>query len=456
MTGVSTKKHTIAILFGYGPEVRAFLYSGLIDKLLEHWNVLVVASQPGSQAFTNLEDISVVPMPLTREPIVLRYLRVSSRRAHAVWLSLQGKRQWRHYLSSSRKRSGLEGAIAKRVFKSKRSFELFLSIERAVGRIYGTNRAWQKLFKDNDVVCLLAASHASPRTLPALQTAANLGIKSIVVLNSWKDVYTEPLVHVFPTRIVVWNQHAKNDLSASNPRLPVETIKVADSLHLQRFLNSESPMNWDDFCCVAGLDHRRSFICYTAAAPSAVRNEDLIVELLLKAIADGKLPRAPQLLLRLNPMEDGTRFKRLTRYNPNLVVQKPDWEWLPDEDWCCPLLSDTKLWLSTVYHSALNVSVASTVTLEFAAFNRPVVNICFDLPGAQPYEESNRRFWEADFYRNIRESGYAIPAYSPEQLIDILSHLLLGNPVSYGAPSLFLPSRNSVQIVYSAVEEVLS
>ena len=57
-----------------------------------------------------------------------------------------------------------------------------------------------------------------------------------------------------------------------------------------------------------GLTPNRAFICYTAASPNAVRNEELIIAELLKAIKDGKILGNPQLLLRLNPMESGERF----------------------------------------------------------------------------------------------------------------------------------------------------
>jgi len=71
-----------------------------------------------------------------------------------------------------------------------------------------------------------------------------------------------------------------------------------------------------------------------------------------------------------------------------------------------------------------NVSIPSTVTLEFAAMNRPVVNVCFDLPEAVPLESSNRRFWMADFYRDVREKGLAVPAFSPSEMITQLKRIL--------------------------------
>ena len=62
------------------------------------------------------------------------------------------------------------------------------------------------------------------------------------------------------------------------------------------------------------------------------------------------------------------------------MIQKPMWEWDPANDWNCPLAEDSEMWVGTVLHAALNVSIPSTVTLEFAGPGKPVVNVCFDLP----------------------------------------------------------------------------
>jgi hypothetical protein len=173
-----------------------------------------------------------------------------------------------------------------------------------------------------------------------------------------------------------------------------------------------------------GLDSSRPFLCYTAAAPAAVLNEDEIVACILEAVKTGVISGNPQVLLRLNPMEDGSRFNEIRSRYPNLVVQKPEWEWEPNKDWCCALENDVALWVAIVQNSALNVSISSTVTLEYAALGRPVVNVCFDLPDLLPPDKSNRRFWDAAFYGEIRDRNLAVPAFSREELFRHIEHAL--------------------------------
>jgi hypothetical protein len=254
-------------------------------------------------------------------------------------------------------------------------------------------------------------------TAPALQTARNLGIKTLILTNSWKDVYVCPHIPVPPTRLVVWNEVAREDLLSANPNLKAETVGVGAPLQLDHFLNVRKVMNREEFCCKAGIDPSRPYISYTAASPAAVEHEELVVEALAKAICDGRLPRHAQILLRVNPMEDGRRFAGFAAKYPFVVIQRPMWEWDAANDWNCPLVEDSEMWVGTVLHAALNVSIPSTVTLEFAGPEKPVVNVCFDLPQPLSAERSCRRFWDAPFYAEAKRSPLVEGAFSVDELV---------------------------------------
>jgi hypothetical protein len=277
----------------------------------------------------------------------------------------------------------------------------------------GTNPVWRQLFTEHRIDCLIASCFASTPALPGLQTAANLGLKTIVATNSWKDVYTTTDVAIVPTRLIVWSQRAADDLLTMNPHVTPDRVVVAESLHLEPFLRPPSVVNRRELCQQLGLDPERPYICYTAAAPAAVLNEEQIVQFIRDAIRRGDIPGQPQLLVRLNPMEDGSRYRNMK----DLIIQKPDWEWDKAADWCCALPADVPLWVATAQHAALNVSIPSTVTREFSAAGRPVANVCFDLPEPLPSTQSNRRFWDGDFYAEIRSSGAALPAFSSPELV---------------------------------------
>lgn len=409
----------IALLIVFGPEVRAFLHSGFASALARRHRVTIVTRRPASAAFRDYPEFALRSMPPVSEPRGMLRLRYWSRTVHEEWLRAQGRARWRHWLRSSP--DGKFRAVARHLAVFPGAAERLARLERSVAARWGGHRAWGALFAESKVDCIIASSYASELTLPALQTARNAGLRLAIIANSWKDVYANPYVPVIPDRLAVWDEVAVRDLARANPHLPPDVLTVCGLLHLEGFLKPISPMPREEFCQRFGLDPQRPFICYTAAAPAAVRNEERVVEALLQAVAEGRVRGRPQVLLRINPMESGARFEPLAARYPDLRIQRPVWEWDPAADWNCALREDAQLWFATVYHAAANVSIASTVTLEFAALGRPVFNVCFDLPHVQPPESSNRRFWEADFYSGIRHSGLAQPAFCPSELFSLVS-----------------------------------
>jgi len=416
----------IAFLVGYGPEVRAFIHSGLVEAVAKNHDVSIISRVKNPSAFGSLNSIPVVEMPQPRETDCVERLRNSARQSKIAWLEAQGRTRWRHYLPSRPTQKSLPSRLVGKAFSTSCGAKTVSALERFAGRYLGACAGWKESLENPLVDCLVTSGFSDPIIAPALQTAANLGIKTLILTNSWKDVYVNPHVPIPPTRLVVWNELAKEDLLSANPNLNPETLSIGAPLQLNHFLSlAGSPgvppanpvMDRDEFCGKAGIDPSGPFISYTAAAPAAVEHEELVVEALANAIRDGGLGCEAQILLRLNPMEDGSRFAALPAKYPFVVIQKPMWEWDPANDWNCPLAEDSEMWVATAFHAALNVSIPSTVTLEFACLHKPVVNVCFDLPEALSPERSCRRFWDAPFYAEARERLGVEAAFSVEELV---------------------------------------
>lgn len=439
----------LAVLFAYGPEVRAFVHSGLLDALSERYSVTCVTANPSSDAFRTLDRKCVCGLPSEGQNRTTRHLRSVVVAAHDAWLQRQGRTRWKHYLPVHQRRpeTGLLRRAALGAVGMMGPIRAIAALEQAVARRVATDAGWAKLLTERSIDCVLVAHHSSARTLPALQTAIRLRIPTAVLMNSWKDVYSQPYVHVPPTRMGVWSEAVARDLLEANPHVRASTVAVTGSLHLEPFRNHRNLLERGEFCSVAGLDPKRPFVCYTAAAPAAIRNEELVVD----RLARGLHGHGVQVLLRPNPMETGDRFVGVVQRHENLVVGRPDWEWDATLDWCCARDSDTRRWVSTVFHAAGNVSVASTVTNEFAAAGRPVVNVCFDLPEAVSPRESARRFWEAEFYAEAREQRRSTPVWSVEEMLTEVQRMLRSSTFPSGSPEA-VPSavENAIRMIDEA------
>jgi hypothetical protein len=425
------KEAHIGLLILFGPEVRAFLQSGFARKLADRYRVSVITVNPASAAFSDGRwQVHRAPEP--SPSVAIQKLRGWQRGLHDAWMQRQGHARWRHELGdgfTSRCVDAAEtthvGANGKARFPNDEPsndqacwLRAATLMERACEAFAGSGKSWSRLYEWLGLDCLVAADYASPAALAALRAASRKNLATVVVSNSWKDVYAHPYVAAPPTWIGVTGWPEADYLRRANSHLSADRVAVVGSLHLERFLKPAGALRRAEFCRQAGLEASRPFVCYTAAAPRAVTGEESIVATMLETIERHR--SRPQVLLRLNPREDGERFRPLQSRFKNLVIQKPCWEWDPDNDWNAPLPQDLDTWVATVHHAAFNVSIPSTVTLEFSAAGRLTLNICFDAKPLPP-EASNARFWDAPFYERIRNSSLVAGAFSESDFRELLA-----------------------------------
>jgi hypothetical protein len=415
-------KEQIAFLIAFGPEVRAFLHSGLAEQLVSMGSsVVVFTTRPESLVFKPYGNlIKILPLPIRPRNKFLYYLSYQTDKVTETWIAKKGYRRWRHYLPQTSVRPGKFQTFFREIFANRAGLFVLSIFETLIIKLYGTDFVWKKLLLENNIKTIVVSSYSSPRILPAIQTAYNLSLRLCYVANSWKDIYASIRVPIHPDKLVLPTESSARDIKIANPGMRADSIVVVPSLHLQKVIEQKQKYSLTD------SDHaKKDYIFYTAAAPTALKNEEAVVEILLGAISKGQFRRKIKLLLRLNPMENGSRFQSLYERFPKILeIQKPLWEYLPEYDWCSPLQEDSNLFISSLAQSAMNISVPSTVSLEAIFLGVPVVNICFDFPEKLPIEQSARRFWDAGFYHEIQNHSLIHPVFSREELINKVNDLL--------------------------------
>ncbi|MEK7833366.1 MAG: hypothetical protein AAB401_19910, partial [Acidobacteriota bacterium] len=112
---------------------------------------------------------------------------------------------------------------------------------------------------------------------------------------------------------------------------------------------------------------------------------------------------------------------------PELIYAAPAWIHAQPGNWASviPSANDVQFLANLTRHADLNINLASTMTLDFAIHDRPVVNIAFDATEppifGKPLWDFYYRF---DHYRPIVEIGAARFARSREELAEHINAYL--------------------------------
>jgi CDP-glycerol glycerophosphotransferase (TagB/SpsB family) len=135
-----------------------------------------------------------------------------------------------------------------------------------------------------------------------------------------------------------------------------------------------------------------------------------------------------QILVRLHPRDDLAVYDEF-RAVPGVIVEKPFRPTTPSGDGLAiDITADSQRHLAdTLRHSDVIVNVASTIAIEAAIFDTPVVNIAFDGETASPFAKSARRYYRFTHYQNITRHNAVRVAESGGELVDQVARYL-GDP----------------------------
>ncbi|MBN1592191.1 MAG: hypothetical protein JW941_02945 [Candidatus Coatesbacteria bacterium] len=273
---------------------------------------------------------------------------------------------------------------------------------------------------------IMAADYLSPSSNIIFLVAQDMGIKTTGLPINWNNVYKCARIFGEPDLQMVWSEEMRQFLLDRNPRLLPGKVIATGCPQFDFHTDKSLIMPREEFAEVIGFDPNRPVICYSAASLKTVRREARILRCFLEeAIKNKSLFGEPQVVVRLNPIGSDPEFLDLAREYPDCFLCEPGWDVRRSISWICSSMADIKMWMNLIYHSAVNISIPSTVILDFAGMNRPIVNVGYDPPDLEsnPYI-SLSDVWKQDLYRPIIELGAAKIALNKAELSEFVDGYL--------------------------------
>jgi hypothetical protein len=259
--------------------------------------------------------------------------------------------------------------------------------------------------------------------IPILRTARKRSIPAAAVDLSWDNLTNK----FFPARqvehLVLWNSGMRDEACTlhgySRDRVTVAGPPQFDSY----FRGPRSSRA--DFCARTGLDPARRIITLATIPFSKFPHHEFVIDRLIEAMNAGAIAQPADLLVRLHPRDEAARYERYAGCR-HVVVEKPFRKTATrsgdgmDIDF---MAENTRQLADTLHHSDVVLNVASTIAIEAAIFDTPVINIGFD---GQPSSHQALMEWHygsTHFQKVVRSSAVRI-AQSERELVELINMYL--------------------------------
>lgn len=236
-----------------------------------------------------------------------------------------------------------------------------------------------------------------------LREAKRRGITSVGFINSWDKIGSKGFVRLLPDAVVAPNEIVKEE-AAYYDDVPRQRIFVAGTPQYDSYFNKEDLLERETFFERINADPHKKLIVFGPMG-SALSNSDWEMIDCLHALLSTEVPEA-ELLVRFQP-NDSAGDEGEFAQRPWLRADVPgirfgkgrgmDWDMTGAE------LAHLK---NTLFHCSLVISYASSIVIDAALFDKPIINIGFEIRTGDPaWKQPTRRYATMHYKKALATGG---------------------------------------------------
>ncbi len=244
-------------------------------------------------------------------------------------------------------------------------------------------------------------------------------IPIVSMVMSWDNMTSKGRMPYSPDKLIVWNDTMAKELLDVH-HYPLSRTIITGAPQFDFYLNPVMPRK--EFFSKYGLDSKKRLVCFCAGLKSFDTSDGDDIDIIVKAMQDGRIPDDVQLIVRTHP--NMTNFSSWKKFEnaPRVALMKPG-EYNEQSASLTggfdATLDDMKLMAALMKYSDVFVNVHSTTSLDASIFDKPVVNIKFDgYEQNVPYADSQKSFFDMEYYKHLLTENAIWVTESPEELVE--------------------------------------
>ena len=348
------------------------------------------------------------------------------------------ERVWARFLSQvPRTRSVknfIEGSpVTPRKSFFKRKFQLLLreifdhgffrALFRKIDEMLFDGRQLAYLFEKYEPALIFAANVYGPADVWALKQAQRRGVLNIGMVKSWDNLTTRGLFRVHSERLIVHNYQLKEQ-AVEIDDYPEGRIFVSGTPHYDIFFGHRDLYTRENFWKKYNIDPNKKIILYCEPGTNTAHYGHEIWRMIDGFFKSGEIRFPAEMFVTIHPAfsakeeilrELNFKFVRLGEFTG---ANYKSWE-LPG--------ADMFELMCLIKFSDLVINTGSTMNIEAAILDKPIINIAFDGFRKRDYRESVRQYYDQEHLLNIIKTGGVRVARDKEELLEQINELL-ANP----------------------------
>ena len=216
-----------------------------------------------------------------------------------------------------------------------------------------------------------------PSDLECLKEARRHRIPLILAVASWDNPTSKGPLTVIPDYTLVWSTEMKGEMAQCH-NMPEDSMSIVGVIYFENYFSPEKLMPREKFCEQLGISPQTKIIQFATGDSAVIRCNQPFVRLLQRIIAEQPFDHPCHLLVRVSPKDIYTLYKEFEGL-PHTTIQYPLGEGAAygRHSWI-PLAEEDYERASTLKNTDVLLTSGSSIILDAACFDVPVVNLAYD------------------------------------------------------------------------------
>lgn len=430
------QKKNVLIPISFNFQIRYIIRTGLLHKLSAFCNPIVVVFWDQEDLVEELKALEIECLCVHIQAPGSNYLSLRNKIDYYYQKEIVKSSTFNIRQDMKWKRMSLKGKIkhiiqalqrSRLLYNKKSFFNDINMLDEYVKKTDDFHQLSSILEKLNIRAILTTAPFQYPEEITC-RVASQRNIPIFYCVLSFDNLTTRGYIPFIAEQYFVWNLYNKNEILRILPTLIPNKVSVTgpaqfDFYYDKQFIKNEQKWKEDK-----AIPEGRPVVLYGANAKFWVPNEYLIVKSIDEAITSGRISANPVVLLRPHPTDSFTDWENFASTCKNVFVEK-SLEKNQTEDKMYNKFSnfttdDVINLCSSLAHSAVHISYASTLALDGACFDKPQICPYFAPDNSLNGNIEIRNLFHSEHYTPIRLSGALDLPSSYEELMECINRAL--------------------------------
>lgn len=254
-----------------------------------------------------------------------------------------------------------------------------------------------------------------------LRAARRRGVRSVGFINSWDKASGRSVLRLLPDALIVFNEGVKEEVAAYDD-MPERDIFVGGIPQYDAYFSGAGTSR-EVFFRRIGRDPATRLLVYAPAGRAFSDSDWDMIDRIERLRAGGAFGSDVSLLVRFPPNEELPDMAEIAK-RPWLAYDHPGRRFSADRtDWDMTA-DDTAHLADTLRHMSLLLSFASSMSVDAAVFDKPVININFEIKKSRYPQKSPTQYYGTAHYAKALRTGGIRLVQNEQELIEWIKKYL--------------------------------